>query len=100
IWPPRRGRRSIPSHPDEARSVLLRAQFGAVHKPHALIKDLNVESSRGTLRLRTIRPVHAIDRGPVTMYFHGGGWVLGGTATHDRLVRELAVGAERDGRVR
>ena len=27
---------------------------------------------------------------PVVMYFHGGGWVLGGFNTHDRLVRELA----------
>jgi acetyl esterase len=24
------------------------------------------------------------------MYFHGGGWVLGGFDTHERLVRELA----------
>ena len=24
---------------------------------------------------------------------HGGGWILGNAATHDRLVRELAVGA-------
>jgi acetyl esterase len=28
------------------------------------------------------------------MYFHGGGWVLGNRNTHDRLVREIAVGAE------
>ena len=27
---------------------------------------------------------------PVVMYFHGGGWVLGGFDTHERLVRELA----------
>jgi acetyl esterase len=27
------------------------------------------------------------------MYFHGGGWVLGGFDTHERLVRELANGA-------
>ena len=53
-----------------------------------------MESSRGTLRLRTIRPDHAIDRGPVIMYFHGAGWVMGDSATHDRLVRELAVGAD------
>jgi acetyl esterase len=26
------------------------------------------------------------------MYFHGGGWVLDGPYTHDRLVRELANG--------
>jgi len=24
---------------------------------------------------------------------HGGGWILGSAGTHDRLVRELAVGA-------
>jgi acetyl esterase len=28
------------------------------------------------------------------LYVHGGGWVLGDTETHDRLVRELAIGAE------
>jgi acetyl esterase len=27
------------------------------------------------------------------MYFHGGGWVLGDKDTHDRLVREIANGA-------
>ncbi len=27
------------------------------------------------------------------MYFHGGGWILGDKDTHDRLVREIAVGA-------
>jgi acetyl esterase/lipase len=30
----------------------------------------------------------------VILYMHGGGWVLGNAATHDRLVRELAVGAD------
>ena len=28
------------------------------------------------------------------LYVHGGGWVLGNAGTHDRLVRELAVGAD------
>jgi acetyl esterase/lipase len=28
----------------------------------------------------------------VILYMHGGGWVLGNAHTHDRLVRELAVG--------
>jgi acetyl esterase len=26
------------------------------------------------------------------MYFHGGGWILGDRDTHDRLIREIAVG--------
>jgi acetyl esterase/lipase len=29
----------------------------------------------------------------VVLYVHGGGWILGNAHTHDRLVRELAVGA-------
>jgi acetyl esterase len=28
------------------------------------------------------------------LYFHGGGWVLGDATTHNRIVRELAVGAD------
>jgi acetyl esterase/lipase len=31
---------------------------------------------------------------PVILYIHGAGWVFGNAHTHDRLVRELAVGAE------
>ena len=30
---------------------------------------------------------------PVVIYFHGGGWVLRGADTHDRLLREIANGA-------
>jgi acetyl esterase len=47
----------------------------------------------GTTRIRIVRPKGATGVLPVVMYFHGGGWVLGDKITHDRLVRELAVGA-------
>jgi acetyl esterase len=30
---------------------------------------------------------------PVVLYFHGGGWISGNKETHDRLVREIANGA-------
>ena len=79
---------------DEARNALLRAQSGSVRKPDAQVKDLNVDSGRYALRLRTIRPDGAAERGPVIMYFHGAGWVMGDSTTHDRLMRELAVGAD------
>ncbi|MBC8087334.1 MAG: alpha/beta hydrolase [Phycisphaerae bacterium] len=46
----------------------------------------------GTTRIRIIRPEGAKEVLPVLMFFHGGGWVLGDKITHDRLVRELAVG--------
>jgi acetyl esterase/lipase len=31
---------------------------------------------------------------PVILYVHGAGWVFGNAHTHDRLVRDLAIGAE------
>lgn len=80
--------------PDEARNVLLRAQSGPVQKPNAQVQDLKVASGQYALRLRTIRPDDARDRGPVIVYFHGAGWVMGDATTHDRPVRELAVDAD------
>jgi len=79
--------------PAEARNVLLRAQSGSVRKPDVQIKDWNVQSGQHALRLRTVRPATTTGRRPVIMYFHGAGWVMGDATTHDRLVRELAVGA-------
>lgn len=48
----------------------------------------------GDARVRIIKPQGAKGMLPVIVYMHGGGWVLGNAATHDRLVRELAVGAK------
>ena len=79
--------------PDEARRSLLRAQSGNVPRPDAQVRDLTVNSGRFALRLRIIRPDRTMDRRAVIMYFHGAGWVMGDSTTHDRLVRELAVGA-------
>ena len=46
----------------------------------------------GDVRVRIVRPTDAVGTLPVILYMHGGGWVLGSADTHDRLVRELAVG--------
>jgi acetyl esterase len=78
--------------PEEARTTLLRAQSGPVEKREAQIKDYNVSTTAGPLRLRSIRPIGVKTPTAVVMYFHGGGWVLGDAVTHDRLVRELAAG--------
>ncbi|MFE5620738.1 alpha/beta hydrolase [Streptomyces virginiae] len=47
----------------------------------------------GEVRTRIVRPVGATGPLPVVLYIHGAGWVFGNAHTHDRLVRELAVGA-------
>lgn len=47
----------------------------------------------GDVRVRLLRPVDAPAAPlPVILYVHGGGWILGNSGTHDRLVRELCVG--------
>jgi acetyl esterase/lipase len=47
----------------------------------------------GDARVRLIKAQGATGMLPVIVYMHGGGWILGNAETHDRLVRELAVGA-------
>ncbi|MFB7255557.1 alpha/beta hydrolase [Streptomyces nojiriensis] len=49
--------------------------------------------SAGDVRTRIVRPRGATGPLPVVLYLHGAGWVFGNAHTHDRLVRELAVGA-------
>ncbi len=44
----------------------------------------------GKVHLHIVRPQGSTGALPVTMFYHGGGWVLGGFDTHERLVRELA----------
>ncbi|MOA00085.1 Carboxylesterase NlhH [compost metagenome] len=46
------------------------------------------------MSLRLLRPSNVIGKLPVILYIHGAGWVFGNEHTHDRLIRELAVGAE------
>ncbi|MEV6845534.1 alpha/beta hydrolase [Actinoplanes sp. NPDC051411] len=54
----------------------------------ASIEDLVIASG---VRIRIYRPPGVRGLLPVVVYTHGGGWVVGGTRTHDRLVRELTV---------
>jgi acetyl esterase len=81
--------------PADARCVLTRAQSTPVGKPSAQIEDITLPvGPTGSVPIRIVRPAGIADVLPVVMYFHGGGWVLGNRNTHDRLVREIAVGAE------
>ena len=80
--------------PKDARNVLSGLQAAEVAKLPADIEDLNIPvGPEGQVSIRIIRPKGNREILPVVMYFHGGGWVLGGKDTHDRLVREIANGA-------
>jgi acetyl esterase len=81
--------------PTEARSVLARAQSAPVGKPSAEIEDIAFPvGPTGSVPVRIIRPGGTPEVLPVVMYCHGGGWILGDRDTHDRLVREIAVGVK------
>ena len=77
----------------EARKSLDDLQSGPVEKLPIDEEWITVPSSFGDARVRIIKPRGAERPLPAIVYMHGGGWVLGNAGTHDRLVRELAVGA-------
>lgn len=80
--------------PEAARNVLAGAQAQPVAKLPASIENTTFPvGPTGSVRIRIVRPEGAKGTLPVVMHFHGGGWILGDKDTHDRLTRELAVGA-------
>jgi acetyl esterase len=78
--------------PDEARKVLDDVQAAPIDKLPVEDRWITVPAEAGDVRVRIVRPPDAEGTLPVILYVHGGGWVLGNADTHDRLVRELAVG--------
>ena len=79
--------------PAAARKVLEDLQAAPVDKLPVEEEWVTVPAAVGDVRVRIIRPIDSAGTLPVIVYMHGGGWILGNAATHDRLVRELAVGA-------
>jgi acetyl esterase len=76
----------------EARTRLEDIQSGTIAKRVVDTAWITVEGDGSEVRVRIVKPIGAEGLLPVVLYLHGGGWVLGGTATHNRLVRELSVG--------
>ncbi|MRH92155.1 alpha/beta hydrolase fold domain-containing protein [Nocardia sp. SYP-A9097] len=80
--------------PEGARKVLDDIQAEPIDKLPVQDKWVTVPAAVGDVRVRIVKPVGAQGKLPTVLYIHGGGWVLGNAGTHDRLVRELAVGAD------
>ncbi|MEU3029186.1 alpha/beta hydrolase [Streptomyces incarnatus] len=80
--------------PVEGRKAVDEVQSGEIEKPAVDEEWVNVQGGpTGSVRARIVRPAGATGTLPVIVYIHGAGWVFGNAHTHDRLVRELAVGA-------
>ncbi len=57
--------------------------------PMAEVKDLSFRYVHGEMKLRLFRP-SAQQSLPLTLFFHGGGFMFGNLDTHDALCRALA----------
>lgn len=80
--------------PAEGRKTVDEVQSGEIEKPGITEEWVAVPGGpTGEVRARVVRPAGATGQLPVIVYIHGAGWVFGNARTHDRLVRELAVGA-------
>ncbi|WET79990.1 alpha/beta hydrolase [Amycolatopsis sp. QT-25] len=75
--------------PEEGRKAVDEVQGGDVELPAADIETTHVDG----VEVRIVRPRGVTGPLPVLVYLHGAGWVFGNFHTHERLVRELAVGA-------
>ena len=76
--------------PAGRRTILLQTVMAGGDQPIGAVRDLPL----GDLRGRLFVPSGATARGPLLVYFHGGGWVYGDLDSHDPACRFLA---ERSG---
>ena len=80
--------------PVDGRKVVDEVQAGEIAKPAVDEEWVTVHGGpTGQVPVRIVRPAGVGGTLPVILYVHGAGWVFGDAHTHDRLVRELAVGA-------
>jgi acetyl esterase len=78
----------------EGRKAVDDAQAGEIGKPEVEEEWITVSGGpTGSVRARIVTPTGVSGPLPVILYIHGAGWVFGNAHTHDRLVREIAVGA-------
>jgi len=85
--------------PIQGRSALddVQSTPAGLMMPDADIEDLTLKDGPVEhVAVRIVRPPGqpASTLLPVIVYIHGAGWVFGNEHTHNRLIRELAVGAQ------
>ncbi|MEV0704224.1 alpha/beta hydrolase [Saccharopolyspora sp. NPDC050389] len=58
--------------------------------PGVVVADRRIPTAAGELAARLYRPRELSEPGPLLVFFHGGGWVIGDLDSHDDLCRFLA----------
>lgn len=92
-----KARRARPAFPDIGPEAAKRLFEEMQANPEGLpavaeVEALTVAGAEGPLEARLYRP-QTKDLPPLVVYFHGGGFVVGSFATHDRNARRIANAA-------
>jgi acetyl esterase len=92
--------RSAPTHMlsvEEARNVAVRnAKLAGDPVSVARVEDRSIPGPGGEIPIRIYWPrdLAEDERIPVTLFFHGGGWVVGNLDTHDNHARRIVSAAQ------
>ncbi|MBK8295313.1 MAG: alpha/beta hydrolase [Solirubrobacterales bacterium] len=62
-------------------------------EPGVETRDIELETEAGPLRTRLYEPAGSPTTGPLLIFFHGGGFVVGSLDTHDQSCRRIAKSA-------
>jgi len=83
--------------PDEARQAYMNSRRILQPEPEdvAESRDDTVPGPHGTIPVRLYRPARTAESDilPAMIYYHGGGWLLGGLDSHDVVCRRFANAA-------
>ncbi len=82
--------------PEEARAAYIAIGMMTEAEPRdlAVIRDVTCPGPTGEIPLRLYDPRESREPGPVVMFFHGGGFVIGDLETHHAFCTELALGLD------
>jgi acetyl esterase len=79
--------------PEDGRAAVDGVQDSDIWQPEVDEEWITIEGGpTGSVRARIVKPQGTTKVLPVVLYTHGAGWVFGNAHTHDRLVRDLAIG--------
>ncbi|MBL4617184.1 MAG: alpha/beta hydrolase [Robiginitomaculum sp.] len=57
------------------------------------VRDLEIAGAAGTIKARLYIPENQEANSPAMVFYHGGGWILGGIDSHDRPCRRICATA-------
>lgn len=74
---------------EKARQSIVNSSIIKNAEPVKFIEDREIPGPNGSIPIRIYKPI-ASESLPALVFYHGGGWVIGGIDSHDGICRSLA----------